>query len=132
MQHDHLPAVITMLSSKLKEPEEFPEVTGSRERSVTVNLKDSVLGLHPHSNPRDVGRSQKHNTEELEGEFEKIQRTARWEAELFASGTAGPRRPLVTQATMLLAFRAGVQLVIDTKWFYRTFQTLLLGQSRHL
>lgn len=73
MQHDHLPAVFTTLSSKLKEPEEFLEVTGSRERMcVTVNLKDCVLGLQAHSNPRDVGRSQKHNTEELEGEFEKI------------------------------------------------------------
>lgn len=60
LQCDHQPAVFTMLSSKLKEPEESPEVKGSREENVlNVNLTDSTTGLSVRSNPRDVGRSQK-------------------------------------------------------------------------
>lgn len=47
LQHDHLPAVITMLSSKLKEPEEFPEVTGSRERTCNCKLKRRCAGTPP-------------------------------------------------------------------------------------
>lgn len=124
LQPGHLPAVFTTLSSKLKES----EVKGSREENVlNVNLKDSMLGLSTHSNPRDVGRS--HWTW---GTVWKDERNAQGKAELFASGTAGPRRPLFTQATMLLAFIAGMQLVSDTKWLYRTFQTSLLGQSLQL
>lgn len=72
MQLGHLPAVITMLSSRLKKPEEFQRSQGAEREHVTVNLKDGVLGLHAHSNPRGVGRSQKHNTKELRGQFEKI------------------------------------------------------------
>lgn len=124
LQPGHLPAVFTTLSSKLKES----EVKGSRERErVKCKLKRQYAGTQRQrwdSNPRDVGRSHW-----AWGTVWKDERNAQGKAELFASGTAGPRRPLFTQATMLFAFIAGMQLVSDTKWLYRTFQTLLLGQS---
>lgn len=70
----HQPAGFTTLSSKPKEPEASPEVKGSREENVVnVNLKDSTTGLSTHSNPRDMGRSQNHNTQEL-GKLWKILR----------------------------------------------------------
>lgn len=48
-----------------------------RASALNVNLKDSMLGLNTHSNPREVGRAQKHNTEELGGgKVWKNQRTA--------------------------------------------------------
>lgn len=65
--------LFTTLSSKLKESEASPEVKGSREENVVnVNLEDSTMGLSAHSNPRAMGRSQNHNTQELGGLFEKF------------------------------------------------------------
>lgn len=123
LQPGHLPAVFTTLSSKLKES----EVKGSREENVlNVNLKtvcwDSApeMGFKSQSRgqvPLDLGDSLK-RWEERSRESWAL-RLRHW----------GPRRPLFTQATMLPAFIAGMQLVSDTKWLYRTFQTLLLGQS---
>lgn len=76
----------------------------------------------------------KHSTQELGELFEKSSEgklSRSWA--LSISGTAGPRCPPFTQATMLLAFIAGMQLVNDTRWLYRTtFQTFLLGQKLHL
>lgn len=135
MQRLHLPAVFTTLSSKLKEPEEFPEVKGSREESkrLKCKLKRQYAGTqHPFKSQRGGQGPETQYRGTGWGKVWKNQRTAGWEAELFASGIAGLRGPLVTQATMLLAFRAGMQLVNDTKWLYRTFQSLLLGHSLHL
>lgn len=80
---DHQPVICTMLSSKLKEPEASPEVKGSREENVVnVNLEDSTTGLGAHTNPRDMGRSQNHNTQELGGLFEKSSEENSAKAEL--------------------------------------------------
>lgn len=71
--HDHQPAVFTTLSSKLKESEASTEVKGSREENMLyVNLEDSTTGLSAYSNPRAMGRSQNHNTQELGGLLEKF------------------------------------------------------------